>query len=380
MTRHTLFCIAALALCGTLLGCATPQTRTPATEVTVLDTDRVIALLADTRSQRALLTAAQSNGYTLLARDRLDALDLQMLTFRMPNGVTGAEAIRFLEVAEPASTVGVNHGYRPVAVQPTAGHDYAASLLGWPETGCRANGPVGMIDTGIDSNAPALSAAQITARSFTDGPAAPARHGTEVASVLANPRLLSGVSIHSAAVVRPNAAGDVAGADAIIRAIDWLGGSGVSLVNISLAGPFNKLLDRALKASTDRGMIIVAAIGNAGPGAPPLYPAAFPDALAVTAVDAGGRIWRRANRGAHVDFAAPGVDVLVGAGQFVSGTSIAAPFVTARILADPGLARMSSAGALRAAMQDQTKDLGAPGRDTTYGAGLPQLHGTCRQG
>ncbi len=380
MTRPIHLCIAALALCGALLACAAPANRPAPTDAQILDADRVIALLADTRSQRPLLAAAQAGGYALIGQDRLDALDLRMLTFRMPPGVTGPEAIRFLETADPASTVGVNHAYRPVAMPSAPGTDYAADLLGWPEPGCRARAPVGMIDTAVDPGAPSLSAARITARSFTQGPAAPARHGTEVAAVLANPRLLNGVAIHSAAVVRPGETGDAAGADAIIRAMDWLGGSGVSLVNISLAGPFNKLLDRALRASADRGMVVVAAIGNDGPDAAPLYPAAFPDALAVTAVDAGGRIWRRANRGAHVDFAAPGVDVLVGADgeeHFVSGTSIAAPFVTARILADPALARLRSAGAMRAAMQDRTQDLGQPGWDSTYGAGLPSLYGAC---
>ena len=119
-------------------------------------------------------------------------------------------------------------------------------------------------------------------------------------------------------------------------------------------------------------MIIVAAVGNDGAGAAPRYPAALPNVVAVTAVDARGRIYDKAVRGAHVDAAAPGVDIYVdtgGAGHFVSGTSMAVPFVTARIAADPALYG-APAGAIRQRLGASTVDLGQPGRDAIYGAGL----------
>ena len=135
-----------------------------------------------------------------------------------------------------------------------------------------------------------------------------------------------------------------AGVDAIMRAIDWLHGSGVRLVNVSLAGPYNKILDRGLAAAADRGMVIVAAVGNDGPGAPPRYPAAFDFVIAVTAVDADLAAYARAPRGSYVDFAAPGVDVFVplaGSGRYMTGTSIAAPFVTALIASSPEAASLA---------------------------------------
>ena len=141
------------------------------------------------------------------------------------------------------------------------------------------------------------------------------------------------------------------------------------LVNVSLAGPYNKILDRGLAAAAERGMVVVAAAGNDGDAAPPRYPAAFDYAIAVTAVDAALEPYDRAPRGEHIDVAAPGVDVFVPAGGYMTGTSVAAPFVTAAIAADPeavGLGPLDVRRHLLAA----ARDLGPAGRDATFGAGL----------
>ena len=163
-----------------------------------------------------------------------------------------------------------------------------------------------------------------------------------------------------------------AGVDDIMRAIDWHFDQGVRVVNVSLAGPYNKILDRGLHAAADRGMVIVAAAGNDGAGAPPRYPAAFDFVIAVTAVDADLRAYDRAPRGDHIDFAAPGVDVFVpvGGGRYLTGTSISAPFVTALIAADPASRNLRSAREARDNLSRSTLDLGAIGRDDTFGTGL----------
>ena len=172
-----------------------------------------------------------------------------------------------------------------------------------------------------------------------------------------------------------------AGVDAILRAIDWLHGSGVRLVNVSLAGPYNKILDRGLAAAAERGMVIVAAVGNDGPAAPPRYPAAFDFVIAVTAVDADLAPYARAPRGRYVDFSAPGVDVFVplgGGGRYMTGTSIAAPFVTAMIASSPEAASLGSVAAIRGSLAQQAVDLGAAGSDDTFGAGLARAPDACR--
>jgi subtilisin family serine protease len=166
-----------------------------------------------------------------------------------------------------------------------------------------------------------------------------------------------------------------------VRAIDWMHASGARLVNISLAGPYNKILDRALQSAVGKGMVIVAAAGNSGANSPPRYPAAFDSVIAVTAIDVEGKVYDNAVRGAQIDFAAPGVDVFVATGEsgkYVSGTSIAAPFVTARIAADQ--AAMASKGSREVveALAKSAVDLGSPGRDAVYGYGVPKLAGCSR--
>src|SRR5206468_5565766 len=89
---------------------------------------------------------------------------------------------------------------------------------------------------------------------------------------------------------------------------------------------------RALKSAGDKGTILIAAAGNAGPKSPPLYPAANPNVIAVTATDMDNKIFSGANRGKHVAIAAPGVDILVpapeGTYQLTTGTSVATAHIS----------------------------------------------------
>ena len=76
----------------------------------------------------------------------------------------------------------------------------------------------------------------------------------------------------------------------------------------------------------------MAAAGNAGPKSPPLFPAADPNVIAVTATDVDDKLYQSANRGKHIAVAAPGVDLLLPAPaagyQMTSGTSFAAAEVS----------------------------------------------------
>ena len=238
-----------------------------------------------------------------------------------------------------------------------------------------------MIDTPLDPAAPGLAAARLTTRDFTGG--APAdQHGTAVAELLAGPGRLTGVRLHHAAVVGPvPGRPPAAGVDDIVRALDWLASEDVRLVNVSLAGPYNKILDRGLAAAAAQGMTIVAASGNDGGDAPPRWPAAFPGAIAVTAVDADLAPYRRAPRGEWLDFAAPGVDVYVpmaGGGRYLSGTSIAAAFVTAIAAAGVSEGNSGGAAAVRERLTEGSIDLGPAGPDDTFGRGLPTAPAACR--
>lgn len=374
----------AMAAGFTLLGCAALEEGAAqgSARTDVVGSRKVIALVPDAQSAAQMRKAAQSTGYQQLDVTRLDGLDLTMLTYRMPDGVTGPQAITALEAAVPTSTVGINHAYR-LQQQSAAAQalDYADTMMRWSEGGCRARVPIGVIDTAIDRTSPGLAGAQVITKSFFDGPSADVTHGTDVATVLADPDRLNGVRIYGANVFgQPEAADLVAGADALVRALDWLADENVRLVNLALAGPYNKLLNLAVERAAARGLILVAAVGNDGPNVDPLYPAGFEEVIAVTAVDVDSRIYRNAVRGPHVDVAAPGVDVLVptaGRMRFVTGTSIATPFVTARLAADPAIVAARDVSEVRKRLAQTSEELGPAGRDPMFGFGLALAKDIC---
>jgi subtilisin family serine protease len=169
---------------------------------------------------------------------------------------------------------------------------------------------------------------------------------------------------------RPNGGG----ASAIVAALNWLVGSRVSVINISLVGPSNRALAAAVEAAIARGCVVVAAVGNDGPAAAPLYPASYDGVIGVTGVDQRNRVLPEAGRGAQVDFAAPGMDFSAatpeGAYSRVRGTSYAAPIVAG--LAASHISAPNSEAAERAqqSLRATAVDLGARGVDRVYGAGL----------
>ena len=109
----------------------------------------------------------------------------------------------------------------------------------------------------------------------------------------------------------------------------------VPVVAISLVGPANPLVARAIAQAQARGVRIVAAVGNDGPAAPPAYPASYPGVIAVTGVDGRDRVLAEAGRASHLDYAAPGADMAAaspnGRLAAVRGTSFAVPFVAGRL-------------------------------------------------
>ncbi len=373
-------------LCLTIAGCAAYDRgevdQPGSAQGAFVDEREIVALVEGDRARERMARYAKANGYVLRETTKLGALGLIMLSFEMPAGTTGKEAIAALETAVAGSTVGVNHAYRRQQLNVSnAAPSYANGLLNWPQSGCRASVPIGLIDTEVDVGAAGLLQSQMVQKRFTAGPPRSTRHGTEIASVLTDPTRMRGTTIYSAGVIEQTPdAGSAAGADQIVKALDWLTEEDVKVVNVSLAGPFNKLLALAVSRATDRGMIIVAAVGNSGPYAPARYPAAFESVIAVTAVDANGDIYRNAGQGPYVDIAAPGVDVPARSARgtrFVTGTSIAAPFVTARIAADPAILSARGPRQIRQRLVGNTRDLGQSGADNTFGSGLMQATGIC---
>ena len=240
---------------------------------------------------------------------------------------------------------------------------------------------IGIIDSSIDQRHNAFSNASITTQRFVDNDSPPNAHGTAIASIIASndPQALGlapSAQIYAAEVFDHNEQqGEFASTVSLIKALSWLVTQNVSVINISLAGPSNRLLETALTRVREKGVLAIAAAGNGGPMAQPMYPAAYPEVVAVTATDDRGRAFRLANRGEYVDIAAPGVNIrhAQAGGGFAasSGTSYAVPFVTvaaARLLqstAEPAL--------MLDALYASARDIGAPGRDQIYGYGQLQF-------
>lgn len=317
-------------------------------------------------------------------RHILGNLDLVLEVRQTGPGTRTSAALRELRLRP--EVVAADRNDRLELLAEEGGNDprrYATSLLGWKDQGgaCGESARIGLVDTGVDQGHPTLRGANIHGRSFTSSESA-RDHGTAIAGLLLGrggpmPGLVPKAELWVAAAVGLEGAGAArAPIAAIGRALDWLVGQEVQVINLSMGGPRNSVLHELVHRVLALDVVVVAAAGNGGPSAPPVYPAAQQGVLAVSAVDARSRAWRRSNQGSYVDLAAPGVDLWVaradGSSAFASGTSFAAPFVTAAIAALGGARAVER-------LMDDALDLGEPGPDPVFGRGLLQPPPACRR-
>lgn len=320
------------------------------------------------------LTAAdiaelKAGGFTVIASEKLASVEGTVLLLRGPARLSDEAALDALDVIADPDTIGYNHLFDSSAVQTK--RRKAASVPQREACGCQ----IGLIDTGIATDLTYFKHVTLSQRAF-NGKAAEARlHGTAVA------HLMAGTKANPAARTRIFVADIFAGpretagsSFALIKALDWLAAQGVPVINISLSGPRNPAVAGAIARITKRGHVIVAAAGNDGPAAPPVFPGAYDNVVGVTAVDSQNRVYRYANRGAHVDFAARGVAVPAidakGDVRDATGTSFAAPLVAARLARQLGKPDAAAAQKAIRALEGEARDLGPRGRDPIYGAGL----------
>ena len=255
---------------------------------------------------------------------------------------------------------------------------YALSKLGLIDIHRQLRGDnitIAVIDSQIDIKHPDLQG--VIADSFDAvGAAEPAHsHGTGMAGAIAAHRRLMGIApaaqIYAVHAFSSGTATAESTTFSILKGIDWAASKGVRVINMSFAGPRDPSIERQLKIAHDRGIVLIAAAGNAGPKSPPLYPAADPNVIAVTATDANDKVFAGANRGAYIAVAAPGVDVLVPAPeasyQLTTGTSVASAEISGVVALllerNPKLTPED----VRTVLTSSAKKLGA---NTDYGSGL----------
>jgi subtilisin family serine protease len=237
---------------------------------------------------------------------------------------------------------------------------------------------VAVIDSEIDAKNPDLDGTIVKVFDPLGGNEKPHAHGTSIAGAIAAHGKLLGIA-PGAQILAVHAFDDTPGVArgssfAIYKGLQWAADNGARIVNMSFAGPADPTLQRLLAAAYDKGMVLIAAAGNGGPKSDPLYPAADPNVIAVTATDSDDHLFPMANRGRQIAVAAPGVDIfaLAPGGEYVftTGTSIAAAHVSgiAALLLEhkPSL----KPGDIRAALTATAQPLGPPRPDSDFGAGL----------
>jgi hypothetical protein len=343
--------------------------------------DEVLALAPSD----AALAREESAGFSVVRVRALAGLGIRLLILQPPAGTPISRALDELRRLDPAGTYDFDHIYMDSADALEAaegtGLQGSTAPAGATDGALESKNTVlGLIDGGVDVGQP-LFQGEVIHRHGCAGAEVPSAHGTAVASLMIGwaPQFAGaapGARLYAADVYCGKPTGGAV--DAIAAAFAWMVHEGVPVINVSLVGPPNALLQEMVDRVLADGSLVVAAVGNDGPAAPPLYPAAYPGVIGVTAVDAKRRVLFEAERGPQVMFAAPGADIeaarLPRGLAAVRGTSFAAPLV-AGLLArqlhrpDPESARLAVKHLIGRALH-----LGASGRNSVYGYGLVAAH------
>lgn len=329
----------------------------------------VVAVDLSAEGRRRALAA----GFTVLREERLTALDMTTAVLTPPRGLSLRRAVERLRELDPEGSYAFNHVHAPAGELAGARGAPGSTVFPAPQGG---RGRMGLIDTGVDERHPAVAGAHVVQRGFA-GPAHAAPHGTAVASLMvgragAFEGAAPGGALYAADVYGGSPAGG--SSTGLAQALAWMAENEVPVVNVSLVGPRNAVVEAAVRRASGRGMLIVAAVGNDGPSAPPLYPAAYADVVGVTAVNGRGRVLPESGRGPQVDFAAPGADMAAaGPGQGyvnVRGSSFAAPLVAGLLAERLRSPDRSGAEAALTGVARTATDAGERGPDPVYGRGL----------
>ena len=322
-----------------------------------------------------------------LARISSTPIGLTGTTFyrwRIPDRRAVAAVVRQLEADRLVASAQPNYQFQLQQAEAKSEGEpaqYELAKLHLPQAHALAKGGrvrVAVIDSAVDTTHPDLAGAVADSFDATGTPPAPHAHGTAIAALIAGHGKLVGAApeanILAVRAFDPKGGSAQGTTFAIIRGLDWAVAHQARVINMSFAGPADPAIHRALEAAHRKGVVLIAAAGNAGPKSPPLYPAADADVIAVTGTDAQDRVLAVANRGRYIAVAAPGADLLVaipgGGYEVSSGTSYAAAEIAgiAALLIDRNGDLKPTE--VRGLLIGTAHDLGPKGRDAEFGAGL----------
>jgi hypothetical protein len=307
----------------------------------------------------ARLARIEKAGFSVVRRNEVPELGISLVVLTH-GGMPAVRALDRLRRIDPDGTYDVNHVFFESgrkAAQPAA-LARAASAAGATPAASRRGTVVGLIDTGVAGAVDNAGRIHLQRRNFAPTQSVPSPHGTAVAALLA--RAPGVVTIYAADIFGVGPRGGTT--ELLVRALAWMAGERVPVINVSMVGPANALLAPIIRTMIDRGFTIVAPVGNDGAAARPLFPASYPGVIAVSAADAAGQLLPEASRVRRVDFVGPGIATVpdpAGRATTVRGTSFAAPIISRDIadqvhMPDPDAARQAIARLSRSAVRPKS--------------------------
>jgi subtilisin family serine protease len=322
----------------------------------------------------AALQAAAAAGFSIVRASTLDAFELRVVVLRVSPGT--ARSLARLQAMDPNGIYDFNHIYIESGSITTNAVDSQAPGVDEGAAAAARTARIGLIDEGVDPAHEAFKGLTLHQHGCS-GRIVPQEHGTAVASLMVGRAptfrgAAPGSELYAADVYCGLATGGAA--DSVAQAFSWLVQEKVPVINVSLVGPPNRVLEGIVQRVIAGGHIVVAAVGNDGPAAPPLYPAAWPGVVGVTGVDARRRVLVEAERGPQVKFAAPGAQMAAARSPsgytLVRGTSFAAPIVAGLLALNLPAPDKAAADGTVTTLARQAVHLGSPTPDPVYGFGL----------
>ena len=280
---------------------------------------------------------AREHGLRIRSDWAMPALKIQCFAMEVPPGASVAGVIQALEKDGNVESVQRVQRFRALD-RPDPLYSFQPSAARWHldqlhEAATGRSVRVAVIDSGVDRGQPDLREQDIAARNFVEGPDRPERHGTAVAGiVLARPGNGIGIAgiAPQARLIALRACSEEEGGTfcdsfSLAKALQFAIEERAQVINMSLGGPYDRLLDRLLEAARGRGVAVVAAVDpREKDGA---FPASSRFALAVADEDApppeAGLVGILFAPGTHVPTTVPGERW-----DFVDGSSFAAAHVT----------------------------------------------------
>ena len=346
--------------------------------------NQVLLQLGLNISDAEIARITQELGLRIISSDILSNLGRKVIRLELPPGMSVRDAILRLEANQLVSVAAPHYQFNLTQVAPTIKTSLTQYLLnklnlGRAHTIATGKGiTIALIDSEIDKRHTELQGS-ISEELDTVGVAERlVSHGTEMAGAMVSHDRLLGVA-PGAKILAVRAFGEsnntLQGTTlSILKGIAWAESKGARIINMSFAGPRDPSLERALKAAHDKGIVLIAAAGNAGPKSPPLYPGADPHVIAVTATDDRDQRFLGANQGPQLSLAAPGVNILAAAPDerylMSTGTSIATAHVSGVVALmlerDPTL----KPDDVRKILESTATDLGSKGKNGQFGWGL----------